>query len=524
MERKTIKRLLCFVFAITFTACTDDFDELNTNPDGITSGSPETLASGLILNITRDDYSSQKSFMSPHLISKYVLWSEFAQGEQYNDFGRIDFDKMTRLINAEKMIGYAESTEGLDQAIKNSYKGLGHFIRAYTFFDLTMKVGDIPYSDALKGESETNLRPKYDTQKEVFLGILNELDEADRLFADGSAFEGDMIYNGDPEKWRKMVNSFALKVLLNLYKKTGDTDLKVIERFSDIVNNRPVFESNEDNFALVFSAAQNQRYPFNELGNQFMIYPMVSDVLIDNLKALEDYRLFYYAEPSPVLVEAGAEISDFDAYKGTDPSLVYARMQDIHASKNYSDINKRYKYIPEGEPVFMLCYAQVQFMLAEAAVRGWISGDAETYYRDGIKAAMYFVADNTPGNPNSDEPPFHHNRIMDEDYIENYYVNTPGVQLGSATGEKLKQIVTQKYLCTFLQAPLEAFFENRRTGYPEFPVNPESNENIPADKLPVRWMYPQEELNYNSENVNEAISRQYDGNDNVNEAMWILQE
>ncbi|RNL82605.1 SusD/RagB family nutrient-binding outer membrane lipoprotein [Sinomicrobium pectinilyticum] len=522
MKKISIKRLaIYFVTAMAFTACTD-FNELNTNPDGITSGSPETLAAGLILNITKNDYSSQKSFMSPHLVSKYILWSEFPQGEQYNDFERTDFDKMTRLVNVEKMVGYAESIEGMDQAIKNSYKGLGHFIRAYTFFDLTMRVGDIPYSNALQGERENNLRPEYDTQKEVFLNILNELDEADRLFKDGGVFDGDMIYNGDPGKWRKMVNSFALKVLINLYKKTSDTDLKVTERFNDIVNNRPVFEGNEDNFALVFSANQNQMYPFNELGNQFMIYPMVSDLLIDNLKSLEDYRLFYYTEPSPVLIEAGAEISDFEAYKGTDPSLVYAEMQDIHASKNYSDINNRYKYIPAGEPVFILSYAQVQFILAEAAVRGWISGSGESYYIDGIRSAMYFVADNTPGNPNSDEPPFHHNRIMDEGYIENYYTNTPAVQFAATTEEKLKQIITQKYICTFLQAPLEAFFENRRTGFPEFPVNPESNENIPSDKLPVRWMYPQEELNYNGENVNEAINRQYNGNDNVNELMWIL--
>lgn len=108
--------------------------------------------------------------------------------------------------------------------------------------------------------------------------------------------------------------------------------------------------------------------------------------------------------------------------------------------------------------------------------------------------------------------------------MNSYPTNTPAVQFAGTAEEQLKQIITQKYICTFLRSPLNAFFENRRTGYPEFPINPASNENIPSDKLPVRWMYPQEELNYNSENVNEAIDRQYKGNDNVNELMWILKD
>ncbi|MBC9797351.1 SusD/RagB family nutrient-binding outer membrane lipoprotein [Sinomicrobium weinanense] len=511
------------VLLLTFAACTD-FDELNTNPDGITSANPETLAAGLILGITRNDINTEKSFMALHMISKYILWSEFPQSEQYNDFGRTSFVNMTRLIDADKMVEFAESTEGLDEGIVNSYRALRHFMRAYTLFDLTMRVGDIPYSDALKGEAEANLRPGYDTQKEVFLGILDELDEANRLFTSGAPFDGDMIYGGDPVKWQKMVNSFALKVLINLYKKTGDGDLRVKERFNEIANNRSVMEGNEDNFSLKFENAAGQMYPFHELGNQFVIYPLVSDILIDKLKELEDYRLFYYTEPSPVQVENGLDISDYEAYKGVAPSMPYSEMQGIHASKDYSDINKRYKEVPKGEPVFLLSYAQVQFILAEAAVRGWISGDAETYYREGIRASMYLVADNTPGNPNSEEPPFHHNRVMDKDYIDNYYANTPTVQLAVSTEEQLEQIITQKFLCTFLQSPLEPYFENRRTGYPHFPINPETNENVPADKLPVRWLYPQDELNYNSENVNEAIDRQYNGNDNVNELMWILKD
>ncbi|WP_257666039.1 SusD/RagB family nutrient-binding outer membrane lipoprotein [Parapedobacter tibetensis] len=515
MKTLNIKTIVtCVILSGALVSCSH-FDELNTNPDGSTIATSQMLATKLILNITRDDISSEKGFMGHFMRDKYILWSEFAQGEQYNRIDRAGFGKLTRLIDAEKMV---EFTEELDGAAANSYKGLSHFMRAYTFFNATMEVGDIPYSDALKGESEDNIKPMYDTQKQVFVGILDELDEANNFFALGGSFEGDVIYGGDPVKWQKMVNSFALKVLINLYRKTGDAELRVAERFNDIVNNRPIFESNADNFQLVYSDQEHQRYPFHKLGNQFVIYPMVSDVLIDRLKALNDYRVFYFASPSEAQIENGASASDFAAYKGIDPAIVYASIGDILNSKDYSGVNARYTEIAEGEPVCLLNHAQIQLTIAEAVVRGWVSGDAQAYYADGIRASMHFVADNTP-----DEAAFHHNRQMDDAYIQAYPA-TDAVKLTGSAENQINQIVTQKYLGTFLQSPLSAFFENRRTGYPEFPINPASNENVPADRLPVRWMYPSDEINYNTENVREAIDRQFNGNDNVNELMWLLKD
>lgn len=506
--------IACITFTIFFVSCSH-FDELNTNPDGFTLATPQMLATKLILDITRSDISIQKGFMANFMRDKYILWSEFAQGEQYNRIDRTSFSSFTRLIDVEKMIGL---TDEVDQEVANAYKGLGHFMRAYTFFNATMQVGDIPYTEALKGESAGNIKPRYDTQKEVFIGILNELDEANRLFAQGARFAGDVIYQGDPARWQKMVNSFALKVLINLYLKTDDPDLRVVQRFKDILNNRPIFESNADNFQLVYSDQENQRYPFHKLGNQFIIYPMVSDVLVDRLKATNDYRLFYYASPSKVQLDNGHSSSDFDAYKGTDPSTLYANLSAIHSSGDYSGVNTRYTEIPAGEPVSLLSYAQVQFVLAEAAVRGWINSDAQAYYAAGIQGAMRFVADHTPNNPT-----YHHNRILSDAYIEAFPA-TDAVKLAGAAAHQIEQIITQKYLSTYLQSPLSAFFENRRTGYPEFPINPASNENIPANRLPIRWMYPSDEVSYNSENVSEAIDRQYNGSDNVNERMWLLKD
>ncbi|GAA3584669.1 SusD/RagB family nutrient-binding outer membrane lipoprotein [Snuella lapsa] len=514
MKNNIIKKFIVIITLIFALGCSVNTD-INTNPDGITSATPDLLASKLILDITRDDINRVKGFMENFLRDKYILWTEGAESEQYNQLDRADFNEISRLIETKKMM---EALDGFPEGIANSYRGLAHFVRAYNFFLVTMKVGDIPYSEALKGEDEGIIRPKYDTQKDVFIGILKELDMADQMFANGSVFSGDMIYGGDPVRWRKMVNSFQLKVLMNLYRKTGDTDLKVVERFKDIVDNKPIFSSNEDNFSLVYQNAVGQFAPWNNQGNNHSIYPMVSSVLIDRLKGLNDYRLFYYATPSLMQISNGMSESDFDAYIGVNPALEYTTTTAIYSSGDYCDVNDRYKVLPEGEPVYLLSYAQVQFMIAEAAVRGWVSKNAEVHYVSGIKASMSLIAGNTPDNM-----AFHHGRIMDQDYIDNYYQTTPQVQLGGTDEERIEQIIVQKYLSNFLQSPNSSFFENRRTGYPVFEVNPSSNLNVPADKLPVRWMYPTAELEQNSDNVLEAINRQYNGNDNNNGVMWILQ-
>ena len=59
-----------------------------------------------------------------------------------------------------------------------------------------------------------------------------------------------------------------------------------------------------------------------------------------------------------------------------------------------------------------------------------------------------------------------------------------------------------------------------RTGYPEFDVDGDGILN--NGQVPKRWMYPQEELNLNTQNVEAAIGRQYSGQDNINGVMWLL--
>ncbi|TDE28220.1 MULTISPECIES: SusD/RagB family nutrient-binding outer membrane lipoprotein [Flavobacterium] len=510
--------LLVPIAAIMVTGCSN-FDEINTNPNAATQVSSGMLATSMILSITRSDISSTKTFIQPSLLGKYMTWNEGGPTDfQYNKLGRTNFNRITLLRNIKPMIDFAPN-EGL----KKSYTGLGHFIRAWQFFQTTMQVGDIPYSDAVKGETDAIIKPKYDSQKAVFLGILNELDQANILFSEGTNFDGDPIYAGKVDNWRRLTNSFQLHVLLQLYKKTADTDLKVVTRFNDIVANRPLMRDYKDNFALTYNVTAGQNYPWSSVpagSNPYVLskYSMLSTTLINTLKTLQDNRLFYYAKPSPVKITAGFLASDWNAYVGAEPSNSITSLGAMRGTKDYSDINNRYVDLVNAEPVSVFSFQQLQFVLAEAAVRGWISTPAQTYYAAGITNAMKFTAAYTP-----DIADYHHNMKITDANIATYIAN---VALTGTNENQISQIITQKYLAGFFHggSTYSAWFENRRTGYPVFILNPSTNLNNPTTNFPLRWLYPSNELDYNTENMNAAVASQYGGNDNVNQMMWLLKD
>ena len=154
--------------------------------------------------------------------------------------------------------------------------------------------------------------------------------------------------------------------------------------------------------------------------------------------------------------------------------------------------------------------------MAEAVLRGWITGNASDYYNKGIRAAMEFIANNTP-----DEEKYHSGRQITDEYITQYLQNNC-IKLQGDFESQLKKIIVQKYLAYYMQYPMDAYYEYRRTGYPVLPINPNTNRNTDKNKIPVRWMYSTWEYDYNKENVEEAVQRQYEGIDDYNKLMWIL--
>jgi hypothetical protein len=102
------------------------------------------------------------------------------------------------------------------------------------------------------------------------------------------------------------------------------------------------------------------------------------------------------------------------------------------------------------------------------------------------------------------------------------YIESPKVAFGGTTEQKLEKIMQQRYFMGFMQDGWSTYYEYRRTGYPAFPINPQTNLNTDVNRLPSRWMYPDSELSTNRSNLEAAVASQYGGSDDVNQLMWIL--
>ena len=502
---KKIYNYLIGALVATGMLCScSNFDDLNTNPDSPTTVTPEMLATKLILGTTKP--STSKAFFNSNFLMKQLAWGEGSVDYQYNKMGRSGFGGYTSLVNGVKMVELADDNN------PNAFQALNKFVKAFTVFYISMEMGDVPYSDALQGETG-NITPKYDSQKDVMLQILDDLEEAYTLFGQAKKFDGDPVFGGDVNKWQKTVASFELKVLMNLSRVADDADLKVKERFATIVSNKKLMESNDDNYQLVFSEKKGQRYPMYKDDFNYNMYPMLSSTIVDVMN--QDYRLFYIAEPSDAKVKAGIDASSWDAYIGVNPSLPFHEISEKYSSDNFCNLNLRYKNNAAGEPFITVGYADQCFILAEAAVRGWISGSADTYYKKGIEASMRFIADHTPEN-------YAHGRVLTDEVIADFLQN-PAIQLTNGEADGLEMILTQRYLAWFLHSPWNSYYEYRRTGYPKLPINPETSLNEVKTELPQRWMYPESESQYNKANLQEALERQFNGSDDRNKKMWILQ-
>ncbi len=492
------------MFFLILGSCTQNFEDINQNPNSPEDVVPSMLLTNIILSTAQPSYG--KNFFNSALVSRQIVWTETIESYQYYHFDRSSFYAYGSMRNVQKMVQEAERTE------EPAYLALAHFFNAWFAFDMTMVFGDVPFTDAIKGETEGAYFPKYDTQEEVFVGILDQLEQANQLLANTEGeLQGDIIYGGNLDSWRKVVNTFALKVLINLSNREGASSINIAQKFKQIVENPsqyPIFTSNEDNMQLVFSDKGGERYPF--WNSSHKPYPNMDEMLVEFLKERQDKRLFYYAAPTGNAVSQGLATNDFDAYEGADGTAEFNDIVAQEAAKDLSRIHERYYTDFNAEPYVSLGFVELQFNLAEAAYRGWISGDAENYYNAGIRASMEFLRSHARSYPDVS---------MDDNYITTYL---QGEAVAYNAAEGLEQIITQKFIASFLNSGWSNYYNYRRTGFPALKVNPATSLNKGNESsIPLRWRYPQKEVDYNTENVEEAIKRQY-GDDDINGRMWLL--
>ena len=482
-----------FIAAMAFCSC-EPFDEMNTNPNDPV----EVPAQLLLPKVCQDAFTRGTDGM---YADKMVIQTDGHNTEQYYEWDRGSFDTYNNeLLQVEKMKEEALRTGD------STYIPIYKFIRSFHFYELTLRFGDIPYSEALKGQTEGFFSPKYDTQEDVFAGILDELNEAEEQLAamdEGVTVSGDIIYGGDLQQWRKLINSFHLKVLMTLSHKTTVGTHNVRQEFARVAQ-LPLMESNADNGQLTYIDQEGNRYP--QFDAQWSGYYMDS-TYIARMAERKDPRLFLFCLPTNTASEAGKAINDFTAYAGGDPIAAQGYNVNLVSHGRISQINSRFRTDPIVEPTMLMGYAELQQVLAEAVVRGWISGDAKQYYENGVRASFSFYETYATD----------YSQYVTQDSAASYLTRDLVRFDDTLTDEqKIERIIFQKYCVSFYQGGWDPYFENLRTGYPGF-------RHLAENPIPYRWMYPDTEYRYNTANVEEAITRQFGANNDRTTAMpWWL--
>jgi len=156
-------------------------------------------------------------------------------------------------------------------------------------------------------------------------------------------------------------------------------------------------------------------------------------------------------------------------YKGAPSGYAYGTVF------NYQPSNMNQNLAKGPLNILILPYAEVQFILSELAFKGIISGNAQTFYENGVKATIEQWGSTMPAN---------------------YFAN-PNV----AYNGTLERIMLQKYVALFF-VDQQQWFEKRRTGYPVLPNNGGLLNN---GIMPSRLMYPPNPRVLNTTNYQAAV-------------------
>lgn len=371
---------------------------------------------------------------------------------------------------------------------------------------LTDMYGPIPYSKVPEGKLET----EYDTQQQVYENMISELDAAIGVLTQHKAErftdKADRIYGGDIMKWAKYANSLKLRLALRLSYVDAEQGKKMAAEV--MASEVGAMESNQDNPTLPLTKTHPMRQIMVEYQNGGDA--RLSADITSFMNGYEDPRREKFFIPST--------FDQPDIENGYHGLRIGIEMTDQAELQKYANINMS----TFDASIVLMNAAEVSFLKAEAALRGWIQGSAKEYYENGIRLSFdqYGVADV--------EDYFANTTLRPQQYVDpkgayNYSGKISTVTIAwdeSAEFEtSLERIITQKWIANFPYG-VEAWSEFRRTGYPQL-MNVVINNSavVNSDTKACRLPYPQEEYTSNYDNLLNILPL-LGGPDNMATKLW----
>lgn len=547
---KSIYITLLATLCLFMTSC-EDLTDVNKNPNGAENVSPNFLVTYVLTNTGKTVFSLGNDGSKIGAAMQYWQSGTNEGAAEINQYawtqqgwgGYYDILRNNQLI--------------YDNGVRDNnrfFQGIGLTMRAYLFGLTSDLYGDIPFSDALKANSGLYF-PKYDSQGEIYKGVLSDLKAASALFSSLEAKDAvnptsDVLFKGDGAKWKKFANSLRLRYALRLADKRAEMTALGINLETEFKEaSGAAMASNSDNASIAFLGTTKENAApgglLNSANPNYKLKP--SKVLVDKLAGLKDPRLHRWVNPvqrkwdanvtttttktvtnsfgetfSVVYVPAAANSADTSLYVGLPISLSITDIATYNKGNDGATYpNERNPYISyihdryrkNVDPLVMMdlmTYSEVEFILSEAALLGGFGAtDAEGHYKNGIRASM-IKADALGASGFN---------------FDTYYAQ-PSVAYTSAAN-KQERIVEQKWISGWFG--IQSWFDWRRTGYPALKTGPVAQYG-PA--LPLRYIYPTANpdpsylINYNAA-VDKLVATNYvpsgQSKDHHYSKMWLIQ-
>ena len=405
--QKIYKTLFTLGIILLMGSCTEDFEETNLDPNSFNFSSPENIFPGVVFR-TLDLVGGD---MNANMFMNYASYTG-GKGGQIPRFYFTD-----NALNSYWSRFYVDILKN-NQEIIDNFSGKPAFAnrvliakvwKSYVYSVMVSTFGGVPLDKALS----TDTKVPYNTEEEVYVGILNMLKEAgDGLNTTGDKLGVDPVYNGDNAKWKKFANSLRLKIALRI--STGFPALAELHTREVMAKENDMINTNSDNCTLKWGLSQ-ENWSFNYRTFVFVtvqggIYPYTNHHFILNLKTYEDPRLKALIEPAnkPLIIRDQLFASGSTTTQVTVEYAIpyYGKLLGNNARLTSWDLNpndnilnnateeaysgpKKDLFMSQDASYNLVTAAEVNLMKAEAKLKNWGGvKTAESYYYDGIEASF----------------------------------------------------------------------------------------------------------------------------------------
>lgn len=507
---KKLAIILLSGLLIIFSSCKDEIDELFLDPDGSTEAKIEYLFADAIKNNgagMRVAYNPSGYYL---ILQGLSPWAQLT-GNSQNDAKMMDlvnngisgswnayYGFMSRVAEMEILYNELSDEDKVDYDI---YMNLIKIVAANATSKITDLYGDMPYSEAFRARAPDQvIFPKFDSQQSIYTTLLGDLKSASSFLSSFSLNDGmihsslatqDHIHNGDIATWIKFSNSLRLRFALRI----SDVDASLASTTVGEVENGPLVLLNEDNILVDAKEPDglSVKWMLPKAFQDLQERTYGAELMIDLMNGASDPRRAYHFSTN----------EDGD-YKGVPSSpaeiaLIASNIDEDHYSKINDDLVRLNDYLPG----VVITASEVNFLLAEAAMKGIGSGDAETFYNTALRQSVdfyYYVVDvnplATPTAPVTSEV--------------DAFVNSSTF----AYDGTIEQLATQKWLHFGILQANEAYTDYRRFDFPVLQENtPEGGGSVLV--IPTKVTIPDSEKTRNQENYDVIKA-----NDTQNSKVW----